>query len=298
MITNCQPIDSAGVQEMIYALRGHYRFLNTVPIGHSVLGKPIWALMLGDHHDRILYTAAFHAQEWITALILLRLCENICRAMATDTCLSGIDLRRALAGRGLVFVPLVNPDGVDIARHGSGIARFYEDSVRALGGDTAGLWQANARGVDLNHNFCAGWHVLHEQEIQAGISGPSPRRWGGPTPESEPETAALTGLCRYTSFRHAIALHTQGEEIYWRYGDRTPDRSRLMAEIMAASSGYTVSDPTGLAAHGGFKDWFIWECGRPAFTIEMGKGQNPLPIGDFETIYNQTEEMLLLAALM
>ena len=298
MITVCQPVDSAVVQEMVCALRGRYRFLNTVPIGHSVLGKPIWALMLGDNRDRILYTAAFHGQEWISSLVLLRLCENICRALASDTCLSGVDLRRALAGRGLVFVPLVNPDGVDIARHGSTAAKFYENSVRALGGDVAGRWQANVRGVDINHNFAAGWHLLREQEIAAGIDGPAARRYGGPTPESEPETAALTNLCRYTAFRHAIALHTQGEEIYWRYGDHTPDRARLMAEIMAASSGYAVCDPTGLAAHGGFKDWFIHECERPAFTVEMGRGVNPLPIGEFETLYCRVEEMLLLAALM
>lgn len=101
-------------------------------------------------------------------------------------------------------------------------------------------------------------------------------------PESEPETAALTGLCRQAGFRHVLALHTQGEEIYWRYGDNTPSRSRVMAEIMGATSGYAVADPEGLASHGGFKDWFIQEMGRPGFTLEMGKGENPLPLSDFD----------------
>jgi len=267
LITVCQPIDFAVTQAMICALRERYRFLNTVPIGHSVLGKPLMCLMLGDTRARVLYTAAFHGQEWISTLVLLRLCENICRALACNTCLSGIDLRRALAGRGLAFVPLVNPDGVDIARHGSVAAGCYEDSVRTLGGDVHGKWQANARGVDINHNFAAGWHLVREQETAAGILGPAAGQYGGKVPESEPETAALTNLCRHTAFRHALALHTQGEEIYWRYGTHTPDRSRLMAEIMGASSGYAVSDPTGLASHGGFKDWFIEECRSPAFSV-------------------------------
>lgn len=298
MITTARAIDAAGIGEMIYALRAKYRFLHMLPIGHSVLGKPIHALVLGDSNERVLYTAAFHAQEWITALILLRLCENVCHALATGNRLADIDLRRALAGRGLMFVPLVNPDGVDIARHGSAAAGLYETDVCRLGGNVPGQWQANVRGVDLNHNFAAGWEMLRKQEIATGITGPAPRRFGGTAPESEPETAALTALCRHTPFRHVLALHSQGEEIYWRYGERTPPRSRLMAEIMAAASGYIVSDPEGLASHGGFKDWFIEECGRPAFTLEMGKGINPLPLSEFDSIYQKAEEMLVLAALM
>ncbi len=298
MITRLHAVDAASISEMVYALRARYRFLNILPIGHSVLGKPIYALVLGDSRERVLYTAAFHAQEWITALVLLRLCENICHALATGGRLADIDLRRALGGRGLMFVPLVNPDGVDIARHGSPAAGIYEPEVCRLGGDIPRRWQANVHGVDLNHNFAAGWGILRKQEIAAGINGPAPRRFGGTSPESEPETVALTALCRHTVFRHALALHSQGEEIYWRYGEHTPPRSRLMAEIMATASGYAVSDPEGLASHGGFKDWFIEECRRPAFTIELGKGVNPLPLGEFDSIYRKAEEMLVLAALM
>ena len=71
-----------------------------------------------------------------------------------------------------------------------------------------------------------------------------------------------------------------------------------MAEIMAASSGYAVADPEGLASHGGFKDWFIEEMRRPGFTLEMGQGVNPLPLSDFGELYEKAREMLLLAALM
>ena len=135
-------------------------------------------------------------------------------------------------------------------------------------------------------------------ERENGIDGPSPRQFGGACAESEPETRALTALCRRAQFRHVLALHSQGEEIYWQYGERTPDTARMMANILAASSGYAVAEPTGLASHGGFKDWFIEEMGRPGFTIEMGRGKNPLPLDEFEPIYEKAREMLLLAALM
>jgi g-D-glutamyl-meso-diaminopimelate peptidase len=187
---------------------------------------------------------------------------------------------------------------VDIALRGSGSAGRLAPLVAEKGGDTPGLWQANARGVDLNHNFDAGRAALVELERESGICGPAPRRFGGETAESEPETKALTALCRRGDFRHVIALHSQGEEIYWQYGPRTPPTARMMADVLAAASGYRVADPEGLASHGGFKDWFIEETGRPGFTIELGRGVNPLPLTDFEPVYAKAREMLLLAALM
>ena len=95
-----------------------------------------------------------------------------------------------------------------------------------------------------------------------------------------------------------LALHSQGEEIYWRYGDRTPPQAQMMADVLGAASGYRVADPEGLASHGGFKDWFIDSTGRPGFTIELGQGVNPLPVSDFESLYAKAREMLLLAALL
>jgi g-D-glutamyl-meso-diaminopimelate peptidase len=297
-LTTPQIMDVGTVRGIIYALRGRYGFLDAMPIGQSVLGREIYGLIIGGGRERVLYAAAFHGQEWMTSLILLRLCEDICVAMQHDGRIADMDFRQALAGRSLIFVPQMNPDGVEIALHGTATAGNLTQFTKELGGDVSAQWQANARGVDINHNFNAGWEQLQELEQKNGISGPAARQWCGTTPESEPETRALTQLCRRAQFRHAVALHSQGEEIYWRYGEHTPSRSRVMAEILSASSGYTVADPEGIASHGGFKDWFIEEFHRPGFTIEFGKGKNPLPLTDFETIYANAQEMLLLAALM
>ena len=298
LLTTPQVTDSGVVRGMMYALRGRYRFLDTMPVGRSVLGREIFALRLGSGAERVLYAAAFHGQEWLTALIALRLCEDICDALQRDGKLESLDLRQALTGRSLMLIPVVNPDGADIAIHGSSCAGCLARQVAALGGDEPGRWQANARGVDINHNFNAGWAEMQDLEREKGIGGPAARQWCGPSPESEPETAALTGLCTRFRFRHVIALHSQGEEIYWRYGERTPPHARMMADVMGAASGYTVADPEGLASHGGFKDWFIASTGRPGFTIELGRGTNPLPVQDFEAIYAKAREMLLLGALL
>lgn len=297
-IVTPQPADAGAVQGMLYALRGRYGFLDMMPIGRSVLGREIYGLLLGNGRERILYTAAFHAQEWITSLVLMRLCEDICQALAGDGRIAEMDFRSALAGRCLVMVPQVNPDGVEIALHGAVSAGQYAGMVAEKGGNEPGLWQANARGVDLNHNFDAGRAELQELERANGIDGPCARQWCGPEAHSEPEVQALVRLCGRGQFRHVLALHAQGEEIYWQYGDNTPAHAHMMAKILASACGYTVARPDGLASHGGFKDWFIQTTGRPGFTLELGKGKNPLPLRDFEDIYEKAREMLLLAALM
>lgn len=293
-----KPADVCLVQSLVRKLQAAYPFLHTFPIGQSVLCREIPAIVLDKGSETVVIAAAFHAQEWITSLVALRLCADIAAAFEEHRLLAGLDIRRVSTGRRIVWVPQVNPDGVEIALHGSKTAGRLAEDVRRLGGDRPGCWQANARGVDLNHNYPAGWKDLHKQEEEAGICGPSPRQWGGHHPASEPETRALLHLCRRIKPRHVLALHTQGEEIYWHYGARTPKRSRLMARVMADASGYLATSPTGLASHGGFKDWFIEETGRPGFTIELGKGKNPLPLSDFEPLYAKAQEMLLLGAYM
>ena len=297
-IVKPQPADAGAVRGWLSALRGRYRFLEVMPIGRSVVGREIYGAMLGTGQQRVLYAAAFHAQEWLTSLVTLRFCEELCQALHSDMPFLGVDLRDALAGRCLVLLPQVNPDGVDIALHGAESAGDWCESVRSHGGDEPGRWQANARGVDLNHNYDAGREQLIAMERAQGIDGPCARQWCGPAAHSEPETQAVVSLCERAKFRHVLALHSQGEEIYWQYGDRTPPSAHMMAKILASASGYTVAQPDGLASHGGFKDWFIQQTGRPGFTIELGRGVNPLPLADFEPLYEKVREMLLLAALM
>ena len=95
-----------------------------------------------------------------------------------------------------------------------------------------------------------------------------------------------------------MALHSQGEELFWRYGENTPKNSEMMAKILSDSCGYRLVDNQGLYSHGGFKDWFIEEFSSPGFTMEIGRGENPLPKENLYSIYNQIEEALLLFCLM
>lgn len=286
------------MKHAIAKLRGKFPFAQYRVCGRSLCSRAIFSLTLGDGKRPVVYAGGFHAQERLTILLLLRFFENLCTAIAKGSGLSSIPLNAALTGRSLVFLPCVNPDGVEIALHGVHTANDYAAVAAAASGGDLHNWNANARGVDLNHNFDAGWDILQKMEREAGIDGPAPRRFGGACPESEPETRAVTTLCRTLDARSLFAFHSQGEEIYWQYGDSTPKRSAMMARILSASSGYTLVENDGLASHGGAKDWFIQTFSRPAFTVEIGKGENPLPLSDFDSIYDRLEEMLLLGMLM
>ena len=62
---------------------------------------------------------------------------------------------------------------------------------------------------------------------------------------------------------------------------------------MSALCGYAVAKPEPAACFGGLKDWFILEYDRPGFTLECGKGVNPLPPEDAPMIYEGLRSLLL-----
>lgn len=285
-------------KEIIEELILEYPFLSVELCGRTALGRGIFSLNIGNQDNSVIYAGGFHGSEWITSLTLFLFTERLCHSIKHNKLLCGVDMKRALSQLGITIIPCVNPDGTEIAVHGATTAGTLSSFVASLGCDDYNKWNANAMGVDINHNFNAGWKALRQMEEEKGIHGPAPRQFGGAYPESEAETKALTRLCRIKQFRQCMALHAQGEELYWQYGDYSPPQASMMAKILADSCSYTLVTNAGLASHGGFKDWFISEMKKPGFTMEIGKGENPLPVSELYEIYARIEEALVLFALM
>lgn len=285
-------------KEIIEELILEYPFLSAELVGRTALGRGIFSLSIGNQDNSVIYAGAFHGSEWITSLALLLFAERLCHSIKHSHLMCGVDMKRALSQLGVTIIPCVNPDGVEIATRGKESAKNLKAFIETIGCEDYTKWNANAMGVDINHNFNAGWHELRQMEAEKGITSPAPRQFGGAYPESEAETKALTRLCRIRQFRQCMALHSQGEELYWQYGNYSPPQSNMMAKILADSCSYTLVTNDGLASHGGFKDWFISEMKKPGFTMEIGKGENPLPVSQLYEIYNRIEEALVLFALM
>ena len=100
---------------------------------------------------------------------------------------------------------------------------------------------------------------------------------------------------RKEQFDMLLAFHSQGREIYYDFDGMTGENSVEIAKKMAEESGYAVCIPTGTASYGGCKDWFIKEFGKEGFTVEIGTGQNPLPMSMLDEVYDENAKIALCA---
>ena len=215
--------------------------------------------------------------------------------------MDGCDVRFLFETRAVCIVPMLNPDGVEYQIHGVSEDHVLYDRLISMNGGSGDFrhWQANARGVDLNHNYQSGFAEYKRIEAERGIFGGAPTRYSGECPESEPETGALCNYIRYRDdLRAVLTLHAQGEEIYYTSRGESLPESERMARGLARACGYRLAEPDGAASYGGLTDWCIREMRLPSFTVECGKGSNPLPLTDFFSIYVRLRKMLFSAPFL
>ncbi len=227
-------------------------------IGKSVKDKPIYAFsVFKTARPLVLVQGAIHAREYVTANLLLML--------AKDFILRG--------KRGTIwFVPMVNPDGVDIVLKGNS------------------LYKANANGVDLNVNFPAKWGKGKSNVFIKGDEN-----FVGKSPLCEPESQALADFTALILPDMSISYHTKGEEIYWEFFQRGKRRLRdeKLAKTASMVTGYPIKSVKGSC--GGYKDWCIEKLKIPALTIEVGSDDliHPIKLKHTESIFKRNKDLLI-----
>ena len=279
-----------------------YPFLSFGTLGESVLGRSIPVITLGEGKKTFVYVGTHHAMEWITSVLLLRFINEYAEAYRDGRRVYNVHLPYLFKERRIIVIPMLNPDGVSYVLEGVREDNPLYSRLERMNPRHPDYshWQANARGVDLNHNYDAGFLEYKTLERESGILGGGPTRYSGECPESEPEVGYL---CNYIRFHrediHAVlTLHTQGEEIYYTSGEEVTPRSAAMAKALSRLCGYALAKPEGLAAYGGLTDWCIRSLGLPSFTVECGKGENPLPAEQYFCIYASLRQMLFEAPLL
>lgn len=292
------PITSESCSRMILQLVEAYPFCRSEVLTTTAFGRPLRTLVIGDGPRRVLYTAAHHANEWITALVLLRFGEEYAAAIASGETIFDRDARSLAARTTLYMVPLVDPDGVDLVT--GAIGEGSEEYVRAkqLAENYPAIpfpegWKANLLGVDLNLQYPAGWLQAREIKFSQGFTLPGPRDYVGTAPLTQRESRALANYTQIVDPALVLAYHTQGGEIYWQFEDIFVPGARELGEEFARRSGYTLADTPYNSSFAGYKDWFIRFFRRPGYTIEAGRGENPLPIGQFQEIYRDNLGILV-----
>ena len=294
------PITSKSCDRMIRQLADTYPFCRTERLSSTAFQRPIRTLVLGDGPRKVLLTAAHHANEWITSLILLKFAEDWAQAIATRGSIGGRDAVTLARQTTVYMIPMVNPDGVDLVTGAVRVGDVQYELASAISRNYPQFpfpdgWKANLLGTDLNLNYPAGWLQAREIKFSQGFVTPAPRDYVGRYPLDQQETTALAEYTRFLDPELVLAYHTQGKEIYWKFKDYVVPGAEELGQKMAAASGYTLADTPYESAFAGYKDWFIQEFRRPGYTVEAGSGVNPLPLDQFDEIYRDNLPILLLA---
>ena len=295
------PVTSALNQRYLQEIVGKYPFAKLEKVGVTDFQRPIWMLTIGTGQRHVLFTAAHHANEWITALVLLKYAEDLAEAIQTEGILYGQRGKELAEAVTIHLIPMVNPDGADLVTGAitPEDPQYIDAKELALNYPAIPFpngWKANLLGTDLNLNYPAGWLQAREIKFSQGFTTPGPRDYVGRSPLNQMETQSLAELTEKLDPDLVLAYHSQGKEIYWKFKDIFVPGAKELGEVMARVSGYTLADTPYESAFAGYKDWFIQYFRRPGYTIEVGRGENPLPLSQFDEIYRDNLPILLAAA--
>ena len=296
------PMTSSLCEETIRTLLQTYPFLRSEKLTTTAFGRPIRTLSLGQGPRKVLYSASHHANEWITTPVLLRFVEELAAAIADRGSVSGIPGAAIAETATLYFIPMVDPDGVDLVTGAIPQGTLEYENASRIAGNFPQIpfpdgWKANLLGVDLNLQYPAGWLQAREIKFAQGFTRPAPRDYVGRAPLNQRESIALADFTEAIDPALVLAYHTQGKAIYWQFRDYDVPGARELAAEFARVSGYAMEETPYESGFAGYKDWFIQNFRRPGFTIEAGSGVNPLPLSQFPEIYRDNLGILVTAAM-
>lgn len=266
-----------------------YPFLRTGGIGTDSTGRQIPYLSIGTGAKEVFYNGAHHANEWITTLLLMRLCEAYVEAIAYDRNFFGQRASALAAQTTLYVAPIVNPGGVDLVTGALTGGEAYEQA-RAIADAYPQIpfpdgWKADLDGIDPNLSYPAEWQRAREIKFAEGYTSPAPRDYVGEAPLAAQESRAVYDFTNAHHFRLTISWHTQGEVIYWQFLQIRPPMAESIGTSFAEASGYELAETPYASSFAGYKDWFLQQFQRPGYTVEAGRGENPLPLEQFPAIY-------------
>nr|WP_255639681.1 M14 family metallocarboxypeptidase [Aquibacillus saliphilus] len=285
------------MEEDIKKLKYAYpKLVRSKVIGKSVDDRKLYGIAIGFGETEIFINGAHHAREWLTTALLMNMLEAYCKAYINESKIGSYFVKDILNKIRIWFVPMVNPDGVSLVQQGEKSAKNPVELVNLNNGrKDFSAWKANIRGVDLNRQYPADWN-----SIQDNTGKPAPMMYKGPHPLSEPEAEAIYNFTLDHEFKIAVAYHSSGEEIYWKYnckGELLVISNRI-AQRFSSITGYKLLESGASPGGGGFTDWFISDLKKPAFTPEISPlvGPRPVPLNMYDKIWNDNKEVGLLLA--
>ena len=296
------PMTSELLNKTIDNLLRSYPSLSSENLTTTAFSRPLRTLSIGSGDRKVIFTAAHHANEWITAPVILKFMDELAEALRTGGTIWGVKAETIAKYTTIHTLPMVDPDGVDLVTGAVQPGTLEYETALRLADNYPKIsfpngWKANLLGVDLNLQYPAGWLQAREIKFSQGFTKPGPRDYVGRSPLNQRESIALAQWTEAIDPALVLAYHTQGEVIYWQFQDYQIPGARELGEEFARISGYELADVPYESAFAGYKDWFIQTFRRPGYTIEVGSGESPLPLSQFDEIYRKNLGILVTAAL-
>ncbi|MDD3279341.1 MAG: M14 family zinc carboxypeptidase [Lachnospiraceae bacterium] len=255
-------------------------------IGTSYDDRAIPMMRVGIGMETLVCTAGIHGRETINPVLLLRMIDEYANAYRTHQTIDGVSVFELLNRYSICFIPLLNPDGYEIALHGFEVianpllrklCRFRKISSES--------WKYNARGVDINRNFPCKSYI--QQQLME-------------YPASELETKALMRIFQDYETVAYMDFHSRGKIIYY-YRQAMPhtynSHSRHLAKNLQKACGYRLGkkeEEILSNMNGGNSVHFYSELtSNPAITIETVDEEEGFPLNPMQ----QTESYQQIHAL-
>ncbi len=257
----------------------------------SILGREIPLITLGHGKRAVLYVGAHRGTDSVAAGLLLDFITDYLRQYERLSTVYEYPMRYLFEDRRIYIVPMLNPDGVEYALHGIGAENPLRERVLKMnGGEELSAWRANARGVDLGHNYDAGFTNGKKAEQKAGITGGAPENYCGEYPESEPETAALCRFLRQhrEEIKGVLSFHMGEGEIFCSCENNLTAKTVSVGRVLSRFTNYRLVRPESISPIGTLTDWCISALHRPAFSIYCGG----VPKASTDVTYGYLRRML------
>lgn len=289
-----QPMDHQLMMEYLNVMSERYPFLGITSLGESMMGRMLPIASIGTGEKAVLYVGGHAGNEWGTASFLLRFLNEICELYQSGGKAFRYAIPYLLDSRTLYLIPMLNPDGIEYHLHGVSSENILYERLCGMNGSCRDFsnWQANARGVDLRHNYAHGFAEYRAAAARQGVVGGAPSGYGGEMPESEPEVGQLCNFLRYhEEIRSVMSLYLSGERVEYGSAQKPLPRARAMAETLSRLGGYRLLEEA-CETRADLGEMCIGEWKLPTFSVYCGKKDHLASLGDWFFVYTGIREML------
>lgn len=266
------------LRKSLFLYKTYGNLISVKSLGFSHDGREIISICMGKNNkNKFLYTAGVHGRESINPAVFLMVIEEYAKKYQ-----SNMKIKELLDNNKLMFIPVINPDGYEIAREGYSVIhnellREYCKSFKIK----YYLWKYNARAVDINRNFESSSFVPTLQM---------------PYDSSEYETKILKQYMTKEKPDIYIDFHSRGRAVYWHrkamnreYNERQLYYAKKLSEI----TGYELINPKEELdeqnAGGNTVHYASEILNIPSFTIETVNEQAEFPLDKkyYEIVFKQ-----------